>query len=1170
MSFVHLHSHTSYSLLDGAGRIKKMVNEAANLGMNSLAITDHGNMYGSLEFYTAAKQAGIKPIIGCEAYIAPDDRRIQRQIEGESHSYHLVLLAKNETGYKNLIKLTSMAYLEGFYYRPRIDKELLSQHSEGLIALSACMKGEIAWKLSRNRRQDAIKIAEYYIETFGDDFYFEIQDHSIPEEHTTYPLVYDLAKEMHVPVVATNDVHYLHKKDYQAHDILICLQTGKDRDDPNRMRYNTTELYMKSPEEMYKLFKDRPDVVERTLEVAEKINLELDFNKRLLPEFPIPENEGTKDPNEYLEKIARNGIDRKYKNKTPDIEKRLEYELGIIQKMGFAGYFLIVQDFINAARERDIPVGLGRGSAAGSIVAYSLGITDVDPIKYDLLFERFLNPERVTMPDIDIDFCFERREEVIEYVREKYGKRNVAQIITFGTMGAKSAIKDVARVLKVPLSRADQIAKQIPMEGAKPMALEKAFSTVKELKELTESSDPLINELTEYSQTLEGLSRHTSVHAAGVIIAPEDITNFAPLCVSSDKEITTQWTMSWCEAIGLLKMDFLGLRNLTVIHNAEVMIREKHDPDFSIEKIPLDDPKTYELFGAGNTVGVFQFESSGMQEYLRKLHPNRVEDLIAMNALYRPGPMQFIDDFIDRKQGRKQIVYAHPKLEPILKETYGIIVYQEQVMRITSELGGFTLAEADIMRRIMGKKKIEDMIAQKEKFVKGAMENGIQKSVAQQIADMIQEFAKYGFNKSHAAAYALIAYQTGYLKSNYPAEFMAANLSSEVNNSDKVVILMDECRNMGISVVPPDVNHSVAKFVPIEEKKIAFGMAAIKNVGTGAIESIIEQRKNLGKFTSLFQMMQYVDLRQVNKKVLESLAQCGALDSLSGNRAQKFHAIESAIEFGQDFQNIEKRNSGQKSLFDSGDVKDSLITHPKLPDIPDWPAQEKLKKEKEFLGFYISGHPLQKYEAIVKLYASDLKKIVETENEEKKQEEKANGNGRFHNNGGLKISLCGIVSEISARPDSKGNMMAWVKLEDFEATHEAVIFSSVYQNYSELIKADAMLMIRGKMDSGGARSGGMKILANEIFTLDSVPSKLTEALYLRIEKDKFSEREIDYLNNLLRTHPGQLPVFVQIAMSGNENYRTRASSVKINVDGALLNELAKLLTLNNVKVKVKK
>jgi DNA polymerase-3 subunit alpha len=1146
MSFVHLHTHTGYSLLDGVTRIKSMIAETKRMGMDSLAITDHGNMFGVLEFYTVAKKAGIKPIIGCEAYVAPKSRRYKNQIDDESYAYHLVLLAKNETGYKNLIKLTSYSYLEGFYYRPRIDKELLQQYSEGLIALSACMKGEIAHKLRRGRREDAVSTAEYFLELFGDDFYFEIQDHGISEEHATYPLVYELAQEMGVPVVATNDVHYLHKKDSQAHDILLCLQTGKDRDDPNRMRYNTQELYLKSPEEMYTLFKDKPDVLERTLEVAQKIDLQLDFSKRYLPEFPKPPGEGDVTPDEYLARLAERGLEKKYGNKTPELMQRLQYELGIIKKMGFAGYFLIVQDFIDAARSKDIPVGLGRGSVAGSLVAYALGITDVDPIHYDLLFERFLNPERISMPDIDIDFCYERRDEVIEYVREKYGKKNVAQIITFGTMASRGVIRDVSRVLKIPIPKADAIAKQIPVIQAKPLPVEEAFKSVPELKKLYAEGDETIKELVEYSKILEGISRHTSVHAAGIIIAPDDITNYAPLCMNADKQVTTQWTMGWCEAIGLLKMDFLGLRNLTVIKNSEEMIRERHDSKFSIREIPLDDPKTYQLFGDGQTVGIFQFESSGMQEYLRKLKPNRVEDLIAMNALYRPGPMEMIDDFIDRKKGIKEITYLHPKLEPILRETYGIIVYQEQVMRITSDLGGFTLAEADIMRRIMGKKKKEEMQAQKNKFIEGCAANDIDKKIACEIADLIEKFASYGFNKSHAAAYALIAYQTGYLKSNFPAVFMAANLSSEVNNPDKIVILIDECRRLGITVVPPDVNHSQAKFQPLAEDKIAFGMAAIKNVGTGAIDSIIKGREQVEHYNNIFQMLQQVDLRLVNKKVLESLAQCGALDSLEGNRAQIFHHIEKAIEFGQNFQSKERKYQGQRSLFEMAGSTEQLVSYPILSDIPDWSRQDKLEKEKEFLGFYISGHPLENYGHLIKLYATDFNNL--------------NGNATT-------VNVCGIITDMRTMIDKKQNKMAFLKLEDFDRTYEAVIFGSVYPKVEDKLSPNAIVMLRGKYDS---QSGDtvIKIICDEAYRLDEVPGLLTQSLMLHIDKSKITQEKIVYLRNLLKAHPGKLPLYFKISTKGNKPLNMISKKVKVSVNAALINELQKILHINDIKVQL--
>lgn len=1153
MSFTHLHSHTSYSLLDGAGKVNKMITEAKRLGMDSLAITDHGNLYGVLDFYTQAKKQGIKPIIGMEAYVAPQSRKIQKAIEGESYSYHLVLLAKNEQGFKNLIKLSSASFLEGFYYRPRIDKEILKEYSEGLIALSACMKGEIPFKLRRDRKKQATETAEYLLELFGEDFYLEIQDHGIPEEHAVYPLVYDLAKQMGVPVVATNDVHYLHKKDNQAHDILLCLQTGKDRDDPNRMRYNTQELYLKSPEEMYALFKDKPEVVERTLEVADKIDLKIDFDQMYLPEFPIPESEGKIDANDYLEKLARQGLEKKFDKVNPEAEKRLDYELNVIKNMKYAGYFLIVQDFINAAKQKDIPVGLGRGSAAGSLVAYSLGITNVDPLKYDLLFERFLNPDRISMPDIDIDFCYERRDEVIDYVKDKYGKKNVAQIITFGTMASRGVVRDVSRVLGIPIPMADSIAKKIPVHQGKPMPLEKAFKTLPELKKIIEEGDEKIEELVEYSQTLEGLARHASVHAAGIIIAPGDITDYAPLCINSDKQVTTQWTMGWAEAIGLLKMDFLGLRNLTVIHNTELMIREKYDKDFSIQNIPLDDSKTFDLFGNGHTVGIFQFESAGMQDYLRKLKPNRVEDLIAMNALYRPGPMDMIDDFIKRKQGKQKFKYLHPKLEPILKETYGIIVYQEQVMRISSELGGFTLAEADIMRRIMGKKKKEEMQPQKEKFIAGCAKNGIDKKVAQQVADMIEKFASYGFNKSHSAAYALIAYQTAYLKSNFPAEFMAANLTSEVNNPDKIILLMDECRKMGIEVIPPDVNHSFEKFIPISENKIAFGMKAIKNVGSGAIESIIKGRDKVEKYENIFHLLQNVDMRLVNKKVLESLVQCGALDSLAGNRSQQFNSIEMAIDFAQNFQAKDRRNQGQHSLFDINEDVNDVIMFPELPTIPDWSDQEKHKKEKEFIGFYISGHPLRKYESIIKLYQTDF---IEMANK--------NGNGSKSY-----VNICGMVTDIRHLIDKKNNKMAFVKIEDFNNTYEAVVFGSIFPKVEKLLKVDNALLLRGRLNSD-LDDQVIKIICDEAYYLEDAPNELTESMFLRIDKSKLSEKNITYLKNVLHSYPGKSPIYFQVAVNGKDEINMVSKKLKVSVNSTLISELEKIIQLENIKIKVKK
>jgi DNA polymerase-3 subunit alpha len=1152
MSFVHLHNHTHFSLLDGACKIHELILETKRLGMDSLAVTDHGNMYGVLEFYTEAIKHEIKPIIGCEVYLAPRERTKHAPVEGEPNSYHLVLLAKNKTGYKNLIKLTSYAFIQGFYYRPRIDKDLLKQFSEGLIVLSACLKGEVTSKLRQGRREAAIAAVEFYQQVFGDDFYLEVQNHGLAEEQTAYTAVQDLAREMGVPLVATNDVHYLHKKDHLAHDILLCLQTGKDRDDPNRMRYQTDELYLKSAEEMYARFKGQADILERTLEVAGKIDLRLDFGQRHLPAFPIPPSEGqTMKPDEYLEKIARRGLEKRYTNVSTEQVQRLEYELTVIKKMDFAGYFLIVQDFINAARERNIPVGLGRGSAAGSLVAYALGITNIDPLKYDLLFERFLNPERISLPDIDIDFCYERRDEVIDYVKEKYGKNNVAQIITFGTMASRGVIRDVSRVLKIPIPQADAIAKKIPVIQGKPLPLSEAFKIVPELKKLSEEDDPKIAELLEFSKTLEGMARHASVHAAGILIAPDDITNYVPLAITAEKEVTTQWTMNWCEAIGLLKMDFLGLRNLTVINKTEEMIRKRHDPDFSIEKIPMNDPPTFELFGKGNTVGVFQFESSGMQDYLRKLKPNRLEDLIAMNALYRPGPMDMIDDFIARKKGQKEITYLHPKLEPILSETYGIIVYQEQVMRITSTLGGFSLAESDLMRRIMGKKKKKEMEGQKEKFISGSVKNKIDVKIAREIAEMIEKFASYGFNKSHAAAYALIAYQTAFLKSNYAAEFMAANLSSEVHDTDRIVVLIDDCRRMGIEVIAPDINISEAHFEPKDKDKIAFGLVAIKNVGHAAIQSILEQRKKTAPFAGIFQLLQNVDLRLVNKKVLENLIQSGAMDSLEGTRAQKFHAIEKALELGQSLQSRKRKAGEQKSLFDVNPEVNDTLTYPALPDVPAWSVQDTLAREKEALGLYLSGHPLGKYKNILTLYRSKLD----------------NKNGAAFNEEG-NVRICGMITEIRTLLDKKQNKMAFIKLEDFDRTYEAVIFGSIYKNVENLVKKDALVLVQGRLNSS-LDDPVIKIICDEVYDLEKVPALLTEYLIVRVDNTQITKQKIADLHKTLYAHRGKLPVYFKVTLNGTEEVNMISRKMQVQIDHKLLDELIGLIGFENLKVKVK-
>jgi len=1135
-----------------------MMARAAELKFEALALTDHGNMFGVLDFYLTAKQYGIKPIIGMEAYIAPGSRKERKGggKGGKQAHYHLVLLAKNKTGYRNLMKLSSIAYLEGFYYKPRIDKEVLRQYHEGIIATSACMKGEIFQKLNNVDKQEAIKAVEEYLDIFGDDFYLEIQNHHIPEE-AGYENIYKLAREMGVPVIATNDNHYLLKGQHSSHDILLCIQSGKTVKDTNRMRYNTTELYLKSEQEMYELFKDKPDVLERTLEVTEKCNLEIETGQILLPKFPLPPEFKDKTLDDYLRHEAFEGLAKLYPKITPEIQERLEYELETIQKTGYAGYFLIVKDFIDFARSQDIPVGLGRGSAAGSLVAYALGITRVDPLRYDLLFERFLNPERVTMPDIDIDFCYERREEVIEYVRRKYGEKNVAQIITFGTMASKGVIRDVARALGMEYALADRISKLIPVHQGKPMPLQEALEKIPELREMNESGDPVFKELIKHSLVLEGLARHASIHAAGIIIAPEDITNYVPLYQAEEKGqkiIATQFTMTGCETIGLLKMDFLGLRTLTVVHDTVQMLRKKGirvDPD----NLPLDDKETYELFAEGNTVGIFQFESSGMQEYLRKLKPNRIEDLIAMNALYRPGPMDNIDSYIARKHGKEKIEYLHPKLEPILKETYGIIVYQEQVMRIASELAGFSLGKADILRRAMGKKKVEVMEKLKVEFLQGCQANGIDEKTANDIYELIFKFAKYGFNKSHSAAYAILAYQTAYLKRHYPAEFMAATMTSEINNSSRIAELIEACRGMGLEILPPDVNISGAKFEVPEPGKISFGLEAIKNVGKAAIHSIIEARNEHGKFKNIFHLLQHVDLRSVNKKILEALVQAGALDSLEGNRAQNFLAIETAISFAQKFQS-RAQNKSQITLFEllntgesEGKAEDEFTTYPPLPDVPDWPLQEKLEREKELLGFYISGHPLDKFRKEIELFSNLDWNNPQTFTENRE------------------VRTAAIISAVKTHLDRKGNIMAFVTLEDKFNSFEAVVFSSVYEKYSSFISKGEMVFVRGRVSESTEKS--FKMLCDEIFPLSEVRNRMAQGLQLTIQTGKVDERLVDELHHIMKQYPGTIPVFFDIRPNGNgTGFLMKSQKFRVVLTDEFIEKLQQLLGAENVQIKV--
>ena len=1154
-SFVHLHNHTHFSLLDGAIETSKLIKRAVEMKFDSLAITDHGNMFGVLDFYLEAKKAGIKPIIGMESYIAPGSR-FDKKSSGRGmrqNSFHLLLLAKNNIGYQNLMKLSSLAYTEGFYYRPRIDKDILKKYSEGLIGASACMKGEVFYKLNHMGREEGIKAIEDYLEIFGDDFYLELQNHQIPEEQG-YDKIYKVGKEMGVPLIATNDVHYLEKGHHTSHDVLLCIQSGKSVHDQNRMRYNTEELYLKDIDEMYQAFPGKAEALERTLEIAEKCNVELETGKILLPQFPLPEQHASLNLDDYLEMVTMEGAKKLYPEISPEIEERLKHELNIIRKTGYAGYFLIVKDFIDFANSKDIPVGLGRGSVAGSLVAYTTGITRVDPLRYGLLFERFLNPKRITMPDIDIDFCYEKREDVIEYVRQKYGEKNVAQIITFGTMASKGVIRDVARALGIEYSKADSLAKLIPVYQGKPMPLEEALKTIPNLKSIAKDDDAQLQELMNHATVLEGLARHASIHAAGIIIAPDDITNFVPLYQTEEKGqkiIATQFSMNGCETIGLLKMDFLGLRTLTVLDRAVKML-EKKGISIDLNNLPLDNQETYEIFCEGRTVGIFQFESGGMQEYLRKLRPNRIEDLIAMNALYRPGPMENINTFIARKHGREKIEYLLPQLESLLKETYGIIVYQEQVMRVASDLAGFPMSKADNLRRAMGKKKKSAMQKLKIEFLEGCKKNGIKLKTAEAVFNLILKFASYGFNKSHSAAYALLAFQTAYLKRHYPSEFMAATLSTEINDSARIAVLIDECRQMDISILPPDINISSDAFEVTEQGEISFALSAIKNVGKTAIRSIIQAREESGSFTNIFQMLQNVDLRVVNKKILEALVQAGALDNLEGSRSQNFGAIESVINFAQKYQN-QANNKTQINLFeimsaDNPDADKMQVSFPKLPEVPEWPIQETLQREKDLLGFYISGHPLDKYQKEQQYFSNlDWKEL--SDYQEKRE-----------------VQTGAIVTQIKTHLDRKGNIMAFITLEDKFNSFEGVVFASVYEKYSGYLNKGDMVFLRGKISEISEKS--FRMLCDEIIPISEVWHRFSNRLHIIINPQDLKEDTIIELQKIIKKNPGDMPLFFEMMANGNgEGLVMRSKKFQVIITDDFLKELHSIIGKDNVQIK---
>ncbi|MFA6233784.1 MAG: DNA polymerase III subunit alpha [Bacteroidota bacterium] len=1159
--FIHLHNHSHYSLLDAACTVDDLVAASVEHNMPAFALTDHGVMFGAVEFYKKARSAGIKPIIGNEMYMVTRGSRTDRNAaethpEGKRHGYnHLVLLAKNEVGYHNLMKLTTLGHTEGFYYKPRIDWELLRKYSEGLIALTACAGGVVSTYLAVGDYDAAKDVARQLKDIFGEDVYLEIQNHGLEREGIIREGMPRIAADLRMKLIATNDIHYVDRNHSVAHNVYLHIADVREAEDIQRLRYETREYYYKSEQEMLALFKDYPQAIESTVEVMEKINFNIELGVNHMPDFPIPADAGVASLDDYMRRLAYEGAERRYKTMSSEIRDRLDFEIDVITKMGYSGYFLITQDFINAAKNSGIRVGPGRGSAAGSIVAYSLGITNVDPLRYDLLFERFLNPDRISMPDIDVDFQDDRREEVIKYTRDKYGNDSVAQIITFGKLSARAVIKDVSRVLGIPLNIVDSITKHIPVKMGKVQPLRYVFGLekdeskkwfpIKELDWVRQSDDPKIRQLVEYSIILEGLNRNVGMHAAGVVIAPSDTSDYVPLYKSPNTELMTMYNMGDLEEAGLLKMDFLGLITLSVIDRALRLVKQTRGIDINIDEIPLDDVKTFEMFGDGHTVGVFQFESSGMREWLTKLKPRSIDDLAAMNALYRPGPMEFIEEFIDRKYGRKPIEYPHPSMEPILKSTYGIIVFQEQVMQLASSIAGFTLAQSDLMRRAMGKKKADVMAQQRVAFVSGAGEKDIKKKVATEIFDMIDKFANYGFNKSHSVAYSILAYQTAWLKANYTAEFMAALMTAEMAKTDKVVLLIDECRKLGIEVLPPDVNESVVDF-SVAENIIRFGLAAVKNVGVGAVESIVEAREKAERFKTVFDFTERVNNKAVNKKTMESLVLAGAMDSFEGNRAELFSAIESAIAYGM--QKQQELENGQSSLFDSiTDPHLSASTQPTLPPMADWCEAEKLTREKSVLGFYVSGHPLEPWRleaaAIANVQLGEFDPSID----------------------GSAIRACGIISALRTKIDKRGRTMAFLTLEDFTGKAECLVFADAYERSAAHIAPDQPVVLTGKAEVSG---DALRIVADQVTGISTALQTLTQSLIISISTISATKKQmqdgIDILER--RRDSGNSPCFFYVTDGNGQAWNLVSRGLRIQVTRDLLLELRSIFGASNVRI----
>ena len=1115
--YVSLHLHTEYSLLDGAIRIKELVERAKQFKMPAITMTDHGSLFGAVEFYKQVTKAGIKPIIGCELYVAPGSRFDRGNTGNEEVSFHLILLARDNAGYKNLVTLVTKAYLEGFYYKPRVDLGLLEQYSGGLIALSACLKGEIPYCLQRGLLDRARERALQYKHIFGpENFYFEIQANGLPEQVEVNRQLIALGRELHIGLVATNDCHYLKKEDAKAHEVLLCIQTGKTLKDASRMKFSSNEFYLKSPAEMKETFRDVPEAISNTITIAERCNVDFELGKSLLPQYRASDGE---DPYEMLLRLANEGLLRKHGPDVPDVyRERLQTELEVIKKMGYASYFLIVWDFISYARSKDIPVGPGRGSAAGSLVSYCLDITEIDPIKYSLLFERFLNPERISMPDIDVDFCQDRRGEVITYVSEKYGKDHVAQIITFGTMAAKAAIRDVGRAMDMPYAEVDKIAKLVP--NTPKITIEAAMKQEPQLKDLYETNDE-VKELLDIAIRLEGLNRHASTHAAGVVISPVPLTEYTPLYKSpSDESIMTQFDMGSVEGIGLLKFDFLGLKTLTVIQKTLNYIKQG-GTEICLKDIPLDDEKTYELLSSGQTTGIFQLESAGMKDILVKMTPNRIEDLIALVALYRPGPIGsgMIDDFIKRKKGKVPVKYDLPQLKEILDETYGVILYQEQVMRIANKLANFSLGQADILRKAMGKKNIEVMGKQKEHFVSGAVANGINEKKASKIFDLLANFAEYGFNKSHSAAYAFVSYQTAYLKAHYPVEFMAATLSMDIHDTDKIVKSINECRQMNIEILPPDINLSGSEF-RVVDNSIRFGLAAVKGVGAAAIDSILESRDAEGAFSSIADFVRRADTRKVNKKVLESLVKAGAFDSLGITRASAMDSVTTLLNGSG------SRNSGQQSIFGEE-------TFEPEQSVGEWDETELLRNEKESLGFYITGHPLTKYDMMLTKFKARKTTALE------------------HLPDRSDIVIGGILRSMKKKNvKSTGDLMAYLTLEDDEGSVEVIVFPELYKNSVHVLRKDMLLLVKGTIDKD---EKGVRVRAREVLNLEDAGKVNLKRMDISIDDSPGSRENLRSIKDLVIQYPGDCQLFLKIRLGKSQTLI--ATGFNIRPDNILLNRL---------------